>query len=41
MGANLDKVTFFKNRILKRIEELHPYMSDIKYRLYIFINSSL
>ena len=34
MGANLDKVTFFKNRILKRIEELHPYMSDIKYRLY-------
>lgn len=34
MGAEDIKVTYFKNKIEKRLEELRPYMSDVKYRLY-------
>ena len=34
MNADLERVKFFKNRIVARLEELRPYMSDVKYRLY-------
>ena len=30
-----NKVLFFKNKIKNRIEELKPFMSDLKYKLYI------
>ena len=35
MDAIDKKIVYFKNRILDRLEELRPYMSDTKYRLYI------
>lgn len=34
MGADEKKIQFFKNKISTRLEELHPYMSDVKYKLY-------
>ena len=34
MDATNNRITFFKNKIKDRLEELRPYMSDIKYRLY-------
>ena len=34
MDATNNRINFFKNKIKDRLEELRPYMSDIKYRLY-------
>ena len=34
MDANSKKIEFFKNKIIQRLKELCPYMSDVKYRLY-------
>ena len=31
------KIDFFKNKVKQRFKELKPYMSDIKYRLYMRI----
>jgi len=31
------KIQFFKNKIIARLDELKPFMSDVKYRLYISI----
>lgn len=35
MNIEDKKIQFFKNRILNRLEELHPYMSNVKYKLYV------
>ena len=35
MLNNEAQLAFFKERVKNRIEELRPYISDVKYRLYI------
>lgn len=36
-GINSIKIQFFKDKIANRLTELKPYMSDVKYRMYMSI----